>query len=152
DNFAVLVPPVLTHEFVPAGLAGPFGAARGLAVGDVDGDGRPDLVVTDASGRLVVFSGDNQGGFARTEFVTTSLGSGPLAIAIGRLGAASADDIAYSLFDSGLVVSTHGLVQPTDVTDQVEVHYYGSRYDELSQTVSFYATLTNRSAQPLTGR
>ena len=151
DNFAVLVPPVLTHDFPATGLAGRFDAAHGLAVGDVDGDGRTDLVVTDSTGRLIVFSGDNQGGFARTEFATTSFGNNPSALAVGKLGADSSDDIAYSLLGSGLVVSTHGLVQRTDVTDKVHVHYYGSRYDERSQTVSFYATVTNTSTLPLSG-
>src|SRR5262249_49519951 len=64
DNFAVAVPPRFATAFLPGALDGPFTTAQDLAIGDVDGDGRTDIVVTDSFGRLVVYSGDNQGGFA----------------------------------------------------------------------------------------
>ena len=51
------------------------------------------------------------------------MSTGPTALVTGNLKGGPADDIAYSLFDSGLVVSPLSLVHRTDVTDQVTIHY-----------------------------
>ena len=154
DNFAVLVPPEITQQFVAGAMAGPFTATHSVAVGDVNGDGRTDLLVTDGAGRLVVYSGDNQGGFARTAIDTTSLGNGPMALAAGKLGGGAADGIVYSLLDSGKIVSPLQLPQQPqqqDVTSLVKVTYYGAQYNRVTKTTSFYGTVTNISSQPLTG-
>jgi hypothetical protein len=151
DNFDVSVPPTYFTQFIPGAQDGPFDTTRNIAVGDVDGDGRTDLIVVDSAGRLVVYSGDNQGGFARTAFDTTSLGSGPMALAVGKIVGDSSDDIAYSLFDSGKIVSPLRFPQQTDVSSMVSVSYYGTQYNRTTKTTSFYAKITNTSNAPLSG-
>ncbi|MFN0127301.1 MAG: Ig-like domain-containing protein [Verrucomicrobiales bacterium] len=151
DNFTVLVAPVLTRGFASGNLAGPHGLARNIATGDVDGDGRTDLLVTDASGRLVVYGGDGQGGFARTELGTARFGAGPMALVTGKFAGEIADDIAYSLFDSGLIVSPLRFSIYDDITGRVEINYSATQLDRLTDTVSFLVTMTNISAEPVSG-
>ena len=43
DNFAVVVPPIATHEFVSGAMVGPFGTARQIRAADVDGDNALEL-------------------------------------------------------------------------------------------------------------
>jgi hypothetical protein len=48
DNVRIGPDVIYQNQFTQLPLAGPFGATRGIAHGDVDGDGQLDLVVADA--------------------------------------------------------------------------------------------------------
>src|SRR5262249_21902638 len=82
---------------------------------------------------------------------SSSLGSGPMALAVGKLRGDGSDDIAYSLFDSGKIVSPLQFPQQVDVTSMVSVTYYGTQYNSKTKTTSFYAKITNTSSRPLSG-
>ncbi len=88
-------------------LAGPFVAAAGLDSGDVDGDGRLDLVVVDASAdRLVVFNGDGAGGFVRSELDLSGRGSSPHDVSIAPLSAGDEiADVAIAMFGSSSLLT-----------------------------------------------
>jgi RHS repeat-associated protein len=107
DNVTITPYSVLSETFTNVPLAGPFTDVKGVASGDVDGDSHADLVISDAGAeRLVIFNGDAAGSYTRSEFNTSSFGTGPAAIATGRLTAGdSADDIAVALFGSSVVLT-----------------------------------------------
>jgi RHS repeat-associated protein len=95
------------ETFLATPLPGPFGATAAIASGDVDGDGKRDIVVTDTSrNRLVVYNGDGTGHFTRSELDVSSFGSAPLAVAAGRLTAGgNTDDVALTLSGSNRVLN-----------------------------------------------
>ena len=74
-----------------------------------------------------------------------------MALAVGKIVGDGSDDIAYSLFDSGKIVSPLRFPQQTDVTSMVSVSYYGTQYNRTTKTTSFYAKITNTSSKPLNG-
>lgn len=68
---------------------------RDLAVADVDGDQRQDLLVTKTSpDQLLVFSGDGNGLFSTTPRNTIGLGPEPCAVGVGRFDADTKPDVA----------------------------------------------------------
>jgi hypothetical protein len=93
--------------FTPLSLPGPFGATAQIASGDVDGDGKRDVVVTDTTqNRLIVYNGDGTGHFTRSDLDVSSFGAAPLAVAAGRLTAGgNTDDVALTLSGSNRVLT-----------------------------------------------
>jgi hypothetical protein len=79
----------------------PFKAGHapiGLALGDVDGDGRPDLAVANfGGGDVMIFRGDGKGGF--TPAGTFPVGGAPAAVAIADLDGDGRADVVSA--DSG---------------------------------------------------
>lgn len=73
---------------------------RGVAVGDLDEDGIPDIIVADETGRaLWALPGRGDGSFAEALSVLT--GGHPFAVAIGDFDAASGQDLAVADRRSG---------------------------------------------------
>jgi hypothetical protein len=73
-----------------------------LAVGDLDGDGRPDLVVGgNGSSAVSVLPGNGDGTFAAA--VTYPAGSAPDSVAIGDLNGDGAPDLATANYDGDSV-------------------------------------------------
>ena len=72
-------------------------APRGVAVADINGDGKPDIIVTDNGTNYVsVFSNNGNGTFAAaTDFST---GSGPFGIAVGDFNGDGTPDVAVTNF------------------------------------------------------
>jgi len=80
-----------------------------VAIGDVSGDGRPDLAVANyGSNTVSVLLGNGAGGFgAKTDFAT---GTGPLSVAIGDVSGDGRPELAVTNFDSNTVSVLLGLV------------------------------------------
>jgi hypothetical protein len=73
-----------TFTSVPNTLLGP--AASGIAVGDVNGDGRADVVVTNAGNNsLTTLLGNGSGGFSSTVTSTPAGVSGPQRVLLGEV-------------------------------------------------------------------
>ena len=88
DNVAVNPVAQFADGFDPVALAGPFASAAGVAAGDVDGDGKTDVVVADG-GSVILFAGDGAGGFTRSTYSLAPNG-GAASIAIAPLTAGDA--------------------------------------------------------------
>ena len=107
DNVAVVPDFIAANTFTIVPLEGPFTSTGGLEIGDVDGDGSNDIVITDPDANLtVVFNGDQSFGFTRDPIDVSALGQGPLGVVIGPLTPGDeVDDLAITLVDSDLVIS-----------------------------------------------
>src|SRR5215471_10582327 len=99
-------------SFQPAINSGTNGVGRctdtgtncniGLVVGDLNGDGIPDLVVLDSTAYATVLLGNGDGTFqVGTRYF---VGEGPIAIAIADFNGDGALDIAVSSGGNGLIV------------------------------------------------
>lgn len=67
--------------YYPPKAWGKYPTGYGLAFGDVDGDGHPDLLVTDIASYLYVFHNDGAGNFALVRYDNISTGTRPYAYA-----------------------------------------------------------------------
>jgi IgGFc binding protein/Putative Ig domain/FG-GAP-like repeat len=113
DNVVVSPSFVAANSFLARRLTGLFTGASGIAQGDVDGDGQIDLVVADSSAnQLVVYAGNGQGTFTRSEYSLASFGNNPTALAIGPQTAGDViGDVAVALTGSNLVLTPLGIDQ-----------------------------------------
>ena len=74
--------------------AGAGSRPRGIAVGDVNGDGRPDLVTAnDGNGTAGVLLGQAGGGFAAVSTYSTGANSYPISIAVADVNGDSRPDL-----------------------------------------------------------
>jgi hypothetical protein len=86
-------------------------AAGAMAVADFNGDGHPDLAVTDASGGLSILLGDGKGGLQLTAQYPGGYG---LAVAVGDFNADGKPDLAVA-GESGIAIllgNGDGFFQP----------------------------------------
>ena len=76
----------------------------------MDGDGQIDLVVTDSSAnQLVIYAGNGQGAFTRSEYNLAPFGNNPTAVAIAPLTNGDAvGDVAVVMTGSNLVLTPLG--------------------------------------------
>jgi large repetitive protein len=89
--------------------------ARSLAVGDVNGDGKPDLVVANTdSGTVGVLLGRGNGTFkAVTTYELAGAPSGPLAVTISDVNGDGKPDLVASVLEAGLLLGNgDGTFQP----------------------------------------
>lgn len=97
DNVRISPDVLRNDSFIVSPLAGPFVAPQDLAIGDVDGNGHLDIVISDSGLlALIVFNGNGNGGFTR-ETISTPYGS-PTILAMGSFTSPDTiTDIAYAV-------------------------------------------------------
>ena len=100
--FSLLVKPARSGGFgAPASLATARGP-KGIAAGDLNGDGKQDLVVANATSNTVsVFLGNGTGGFATR--VSYNTGSAPVAVYVTDLNDDGIQDVAAACSGSNAV-------------------------------------------------
>ena len=101
-----------------AGLGGPTSVAVAVAGGDLDGDGRDELLVTlGESGSLVVFKGRASGGLGTPEVhsLRTPQGVRATAVAVGDVDGDGDRDVVAAFGDSATVLANdgHGALTPS---------------------------------------
>src|SRR6266849_2010368 len=106
------------------------GNPRNLAVVDVDGDGKPDLVVAnDGTPSISVFkntsSPGNLGGNAFAAKVDFATGSRPLQLAVGDLDGDGKPDLVVANWDSGTI----SVFQNTSTPGTVDADTFANRID-----------------------
>ena len=72
-----------------------------VTIGDLNGDGNPDLVALDEAGALHLFRGDGKGGFTREALAKPALAEkcAGYGLRTAKIGGGSADDIVASFAD-----------------------------------------------------
>jgi hypothetical protein len=78
----------------PASLAAQFGGATGLAIGDVNGDGIPDVVTANGNGSATVFLGKGDGTFVLKS--TLDVGLSAYQVVIGDFNSDGKPDLAVT--------------------------------------------------------
>lgn len=98
----VLAGPAAALSFAPAAHHFPGRGPGAIAVGDLNGDGRPDVVTANALGDTVgVLLGNGRGGFAtRAAFAT---GEGPVSVAVGDFNGDGRQDLVTANRDADTV-------------------------------------------------
>ncbi len=101
SNVSVLLQdPTGTGHFLPATNYATGQAPTSVAIGDLNGDGRPDLAVADLSGISVLFQNPSVPGSFLPR-ITLSVGSPTASAAIGDLNGDGKPDLVAAAADSG---------------------------------------------------
>ncbi len=118
DNVTIAPTAVFSRSFTRLPLSSPdtitLVDVLDVAIGEVNGDDRQDVLLADKGGRLVVFNGTDQPGIFASSFIPAStLGGNPTAISLDRFQAASFAtdaplDAALVLDSNARVVTTLG--------------------------------------------
>jgi hypothetical protein len=140
DNVQLTPDAVYANTFAVVPLDGPFSSAAGIRHGDVDGDGRLDLVVADSSAnRLVVYNRDARGVYLRSELDLSARGRSPRAVAAAPLTAGdSVDDVVIAMFGSSQVLTPLGADTTGPTLAMVDLLPGQVRTSDISQlTVQF---------------
>ena len=74
-----------------------------VAVGDFNGDGKPDLAIASGDGTVTVLLGTGGGGFAAAPGSPFPAGSGPSAVAVGDFNGDGKPDLAIADYDANRV-------------------------------------------------
>src|SRR5688572_30133405 len=110
----------------PTGSAPSFAAAKSyatgravsVAIGDLNGDGKPDLATTSGSHRVVILPNRGSGTFgAKHEFAT---GSSPASVAVGDLNGDGKADLVTGNVDTNTVSV---LLNTGDLSFEAKVDY-----------------------------
>jgi RHS repeat-associated protein len=131
---------VLDDGFTTTPLAGPFTAPQDLAIGDVDGDGFFDIVISDAGQTaVIVFNGDGSGSFTRNPVNISRFGA-PTVLALGPFTAPdSILDIAVGIAGQSTIITP--LVSDTTVPSVQLIAPSGGAPIKLTATDSAVAAL-----------
>lgn len=107
DNVVIAAERITAETFSVVTLPGSFQNASGGATGDVNGDGRIDVLVTDrATSSLLVFSSVSGDAFLRSDISLTGFGFSPISVIAADLASGGpGNDVAVGLFESSVVVS-----------------------------------------------
>src|SRR5438105_2090066 len=91
----VITPALSAQSFLPASNVVTGGGPTAVAVGDLNGDGKPDLVIANGNaGTISVLLNAGNGTFAAA--VNYTVGSQPVSIAIGDVNGDGAPDLAVA--------------------------------------------------------
>ncbi|MCO8125241.1 polymorphic toxin-type HINT domain-containing protein [Stieleria sp. TO1_6] len=107
DNVAISPDLIFSDELNRITLPGNLSAAVDMAIGDVDGNGAPDIVLVDAgTDALTIYNADGHRNFVSQSISLSGFGSAVSAIATAPLTTGdSVDDIIVTLADSNLALS-----------------------------------------------
>jgi RHS repeat-associated protein len=118
DNVVLLPERLADNSFSMIPLPGPFTQATGLDAGQLNGDGIPDLVVTDrGAGQLIMLEALSASSYTRTVLDLTSFGLQPVSVITSDLIAGGGDEVAVALFAADRVLSplTRDIIAPDAV-------------------------------------
>ena len=85
---------------VPVPIAAGENSA-GIAVGDFNGDGKPDLAVADLEGTVTILLGDGSGGFSPAPNSPVAVGVNPYLVVVGDFNQDGKLDLATANYGSG---------------------------------------------------
>ena len=114
-----------------------------LAIGDLDGDGKPDLAVTNTSGSLSVFKNTSTSGviaansFAANVDFSTGTGTNPYSVAIGDLDGDGKPDLAIANSGSNSV----SVFKNTSTTGTITASSFAAKVDFTTGTYPYYVAI-----------
>ncbi|MCR9292014.1 MAG: hypothetical protein NXI32_04795, partial [bacterium] len=106
DNVRVVPTPTRTDNFTVVRLPGEFADVDSIEIGDVDGDGQSDIVVSDTgASSLIVFHSDGSDSYVVEQLDLTEFGA-PASIALGPMTSPDSTlDVAVAIAGTSQVVT-----------------------------------------------